>query len=144
MTKQATFLSGLVLKLSATNQSMMLNILEVDKKTQVKERQTPSSNIFEALKSLYMTFFSEVCRKARPRAAPITILSRMPQESGSMLGFPAQPKKLLQFFKLLKLTQLIQAQAIQFSHTSKQMILQASLRQELIDKEQLFILPTVS
>jgi hypothetical protein len=60
-----------------------------------RERQTPSSSIFEALKSLYMTFFSEVCKKARPRAAPIAIFSRMSQESGSMFGFPAQPKKVI-------------------------------------------------
>ena len=72
--------------------------LEVDKKKiWVKERQTPSSSIFEALKSLYMTIFSEVCKKARPRAAPISILSLMSQESGSMLGFPAQPKNSFSF-----------------------------------------------
>ena len=67
----------------------------------VKERQTPSSSIFLVLKSLYMTFFSELCRKARPRAAPTIILSLMFQESSSLLGFPAQPKKLLQFLFLL-------------------------------------------
>ena len=58
------------------------------------EAQTPSSSIFEALKSLYMTFFSEVCRKARPRAAPIAILSLLSQDSGSMEGVPAQQKVL--------------------------------------------------
>jgi len=37
-----------------------------------------------------MTCFSEACRKASPRAAPIAILSRVLKESGSMFGFPAQ------------------------------------------------------
>ena len=35
-----------------------------------------------------MTLFSEACKKANPRAAPIAILSRVFQESGVM--FPAQ------------------------------------------------------
>lgn len=56
--------------------------------------QTPSSSIFEALKSLYMTFFSEVCRKASPRAAPIAIWSLLSQDSGSTEGFPATQKSL--------------------------------------------------
>ena len=37
-----------------------------------------------------MICFSEACKKASPRAAPIAILNRVFQESGSMLGFPAQ------------------------------------------------------
>ena len=63
-----------------------------------QERQTPSSSICEALKSLYMTFFSEVCKKARPQAAPISILSLMSQEIGSIIGFPAQPKNSFSFY----------------------------------------------
>lgn len=35
--------------------------------------------------------FSEVCKKARPRAAPMAILSLNSQDNGSIFGFPAQP-----------------------------------------------------
>lgn len=37
-----------------------------------------------------MTFLSEAWRKARPRAAPMAILSRKSQDKGSMAGFSAQ------------------------------------------------------
>lgn len=43
-----------------------------------------------ALKSLKMSF-SDVCKNAKPRAAPTAILSRMSQESGSIPGLPAKP-----------------------------------------------------
>lgn len=39
--------------------------------------------MFDALKSLYMTFFSVVCKKASPLAAPIAILILASQDSGS-------------------------------------------------------------
>lgn len=35
-----------------------------------------------------MTCLSEECKKAKPRAASVAILSRVFQESGSMLVFP--------------------------------------------------------
>lgn len=39
--------------------------------------------MFEDLKSLYMTVFSDVCKKARPLAAPMAIFSLISHESGS-------------------------------------------------------------
>ena len=54
-----------------------------------KKELTPSSNIFEALKSPYMTWFTELCKKARPRAAPIAILILLSQDSRSLFGIPA-------------------------------------------------------
>jgi hypothetical protein len=56
-----------------------------------KEKQTLSRSIHEALRPLYVTLFSKLCKKARPRAAPMAIFSSMSQESGS--GFTAQPKR---------------------------------------------------
>lgn len=46
--------------------------------------------MFEVLKSLYMICTSEVCKKAKPRAAPIAILSLLSQDSGSVLDLPTR------------------------------------------------------
>lgn len=99
------------------------------------EAQTPSSSIFEALKSLYMTFFSEVCRKASPRAAPIAIWSLLSQDSGSTEGFPATQKS-LSLSQQNKLADKYNCLHISsFAHTSKKMVLQASLLHELVHKK---------
>lgn len=45
--------------------------------------------MLDALKSLYMTCFSDVCKKARPRAAPNAILRRIFHERGWKAELPA-------------------------------------------------------
>lgn len=40
-----------------------------------------------------MICFSEVCKKAKPLAAPIAILSLVSQDSGSVLVFPNSKQK---------------------------------------------------
>lgn len=39
--------------------------------------------MFEDLKSLYITDFSEVCKKPKPLAAPMAIFNLISQDSGS-------------------------------------------------------------
>ena len=45
--------------------------------------------MLDALKSRYMICFSDVCKNARPRAAPIAILSLRLHDNGSKAAPPA-------------------------------------------------------
>jgi hypothetical protein len=50
---------------------------------ELRREFTTSRRMLDALKSLYMICRSDECRKARPRAAPIAILSRRLHDRGS-------------------------------------------------------------
>ena len=77
----------------------------------------------------------------------MAILSRIFQESGSMLGFPAQKQE-----KKRRIRKNVKSQPNQFSiliflfqvHTSEEMILQASFWHKFIHKEEVLIFPTVT
>lgn len=55
------------------------------KNQEIKIKHTESSRILEALKSRYITGGSELCKKHRPRAAPMAILTLVAQERGCLL-----------------------------------------------------------
>lgn len=83
-----------------------------------------------------MIFFSELCKKDSPRAAPIAIFSRLSHESGSTAELPEhhnQHVKKLYHYKLDE--QYYLASFISFQVlTSKKMVFQTSFLHKLVNK----------
>lgn len=95
-----------------------------------------------------MTDFSddfELCKKVRPRAAPIAILSLMSHESASTLAPNKQQRTIKLALNLVNMfsTSTNFCNFLNVLHlTHEKVLVQASLRHILIDKKKLILLPT--